>query len=349
MTQLSLFSADAESARPAAGACRPDAESECLLASFQNLRLGQGAHAESVRREVSQLRSVMREAGAGGQSIPLRSLFADPDLVARVLREPAVLIARSTGRARLLAVQHFIHTMGPALGRDRVADLATLDALLPARRSTGWHMTGTIVAGTPGRRRRRGPTLDASDLRCIVDAAGDGGGTHIRRDRALVSLHCFSGLRPEEIVRLCWQDLATELTTNGHYGLTASVERNGRRVSLILPGPASDAIEALARAVGGAIESLSGPVFCSRGVAGHVLSYRAARDVLQEACQRAGLPTVDSVSLRAGCAHWLRSQGLSDHEVAAVLGLARVRSVDRLLQCHAALDAQRVVRDMLPR
>jgi predicted XRE-type DNA-binding protein len=69
--------------------------------------------------------------------------------------------------------------------------------------------------------------------------------------------------------------------------------------------------------------------------------------VLQDACRRAGLPVVDAASLRAACAHWLRSQDLSDHEVATVLGLARVRSVDRLLRQHAALDAQRVVRDVL--
>jgi hypothetical protein len=49
--------------------------------------------------------------------------------------------------------------------------------------------------------------------------------------------------------------------------------------------------------------------------------------------------------LRAACAHWLRSQGLSDHEVAPVLGLAQVRSVDRLLRHHAALDAQRRVKE----
>jgi hypothetical protein len=58
---------------------------------------------------------------------------------------------------------------------------------------------------------------------------------------------------------------------------------------------------------------------------------------------------VESVALRAACAHWLRSPGLSDHEVATVLGLARVRSVDRLLRHHAALDAQRAVREMLGR
>jgi predicted transcriptional regulator len=64
---------------------------------------------------------------------------------------------------------------------------------------------------------------------------------------------------------------------------------------------------------------------------------------------RGGLPTVESTALRAAFAHWLRGLGLSDHEVAAILGLAWVRSVDQLLQHHAALDAQRVVREVLDR
>jgi integrase len=232
------------------------------------------------------------------------------------------------------------------LGHDPAADLASLDELLPAKWSTDWHATGALVAGTSGRRRRRGPTLDAADLRRIVDAAGAASSGQPLRDRALVALHCFSGLRPEEIVRLCWEDLAAELTVSGRYGLTAAVVRNGRHVRLLLPAPASDMVEALDGATGGSIESMSGPVLCAHGAPGRPLSYRAARDVLQAACRRAGLPPVESTALRSACAHWLRSQGLSDHEVAAVLGLARVRSVDRLLQRHAALDAQRVVREV---
>ena len=291
----------------------------------------------------------MREAGALGQPAALGGIFADLGLVARTLREPQVPIARTTGRARLVAVQRFIQVMGPALGRDPAADLATLDSLLPTRRPTGWHTTGTLVAGVPGRRRRRGPTLDAADLRRLVDAAGTGLIAQAPRDRALVALHCFSGLRPEEIVRLRWETLSTELTASGHYGLTVTVDRDNRRVLLLLPGPASDAVEALAGAMGGSVESLTGPVFCARGAPGRPLSYRAARDTLRDACRRAGLPPVDSSTLRAACAHWLRSQGLSNHEVAAVLGLARVRSVDRLLRHHAALDAQRAVREILGR
>lgn len=54
---------------------------------------------------------------------------------------------------------------------------------------------------------------------------------------------------------------------------------------------------------------------------------------------------MDVISSRAARAHRLRSQGLSDYEVAAALGLARVRSVDRLLERHIALDAQCMVKE----
>ena len=91
----------------------------------------------------------------------------------------------------------------------------------------------------------------------------------------------------------------------------------------------------------------TGPVFHAVGRPDRPLSYRGARKVLVEACAGAGLPPVTSAELRAGCAHWLRSHGLSEHEVASVLGLARVRSVDRLLSRHHALDAQRRVRERL--
>lgn len=343
MSQLPLFSAD----RPPLD--QPDADSEQLLASFRDARLAEGAHAQSGRREVSQLRALMREAGSAGEPGTLRELVADLDLLPRVLSEPRATIARSTGRARLLAVQRFIRLMGRTLGRDPIADLAALDARLPARRPNGWHTTGTLVGGAPGRRRRRGPTLDAADLRRIVDAAGDREGAYAIRDRALVALHCFSGLRPEEIARLRWNDLATELSANGRYGLTATVERRGRRMALLLPAPAADSIHDLARTVGGTVESLTGPVFCARDIPNRPLSYRAIRDVLQDVFHRTGLPHIDAAGLRAACAYGLRAQGLSDHEIAAVLGLARVRSIDRLLRNHASLDAQRTVREHVVR
>jgi integrase len=266
-----------------------------------------------------------------------------------LLREPAAPTSRATVRARLLALQRFIHHMGPSLGRDPKSYLAALDARIPSRRSRGWHTAGTLVGGTDRRRRRRSPTLDGADLQRLVKAAGETGGTHAQRDRALVALHCFSGLRPEEIVQSHWDDFTIEVSAAGRYSIVVTVKRRGGSLDLLLPAPAADEVANLARSQAGVIESLSGPVFCARGARSHPLSYRAARDVLQRSCRRAGLPTIDAAALRAACAHWLRAQGLTDHEVGAVLGLARVRSVDQLLRHHAALDAQRAVREVLSR
>ena len=147
-------------------------------------------------------------------------------------------------------------------------------------------------------RHSKRPTFDASLTQPAI-----GKGEQALRDRALVALHCFSGLRPEEFIRLRREDLATELTANGHYGLTAIVERGGRMVSLLLPEPAAAEVAALASSMGGTVESLSGPVLCARSVGGRPLSYRAARDVPDAACRGAGLPVVDAASLRAACAH----------------------------------------------
>ena len=349
MSQLPLFSMAIDPPPASADQRLALEDSERLLAMFASVRTAEGAHARSIKREMSQLRALVREAHMADSTVTVRTLFADPSLLAQVLREPTTVIARSTGRARLLAAQRFIQLVAPSLGHDPAANLAALDAHLPTQRSRGWHTTGTIVAGSAGRRRRRGPTLEAADLRHLIDVAGMEEKPSLHRNRALVALHCFPGLRPEEIVRLRWEDLDTELTVGGHYGLTAVIARGAGRVHLPLPEPVEVEIDALATSIGESRHSLTGLVLRSRSSPVHPLSYRAARDVLESACRRACLPPVDAASLRAACAHWLRSQGLSDHEVAAVLGLARVRSVDRLLTQHTSLHAQRTVRERLTR
>lgn len=345
MPQLPLFDLDGEipsDRQPL------DAKSERLLQEYGQKRESEAASERSVSREISQLRSIARSCGWPGTPLPLDRAFDDVSLIARVLREPEKPISQATGRARLLAAQRFYRVMGPALSFQGNTDLAALDSLLPARRSTGWHSAGTMVAGERGRRRMRGPTLDAADLRRISDGAGDGtGGDREVRDRALVAMQCYSGLRIEEIIQLRWNDLNTDLTDVGYYGPTASVEREGRKLRLALPGPIGEMLDALrVRAIARGLDPLE-PVFHASGRPSCPLSYRRARKVLVEACNRAGLPPVESAELRAGCAYWLRTQGLSDHEVAMVLGLARVRSVDRLLSRHQALDAQRRVREQL--
>ena len=260
MTQLSFLKPERPLGMRPAGEHWIGSRSVCS-ASSRSRRLTDEAHPRSVQREVSQLRAVARESGSVDQPAVLRTLLADVGLIAQALREPRTTIARTTGRARLLAVQQFIRVMGRQLGRDPIADLEALDRQLPAARSTGWHTVGTLVAGTTRRRRRRGPTLGAADLHRIVDAAAESARVELRqRDRALVALQCFSGLRAEEIVRLRWDDLASELTETGFYGPTATVERNGRRLRLPLAEPVADAIRALGLATDAPDQPQSGYV-----------------------------------------------------------------------------------------
>src|SRR4051794_5479085 len=118
MTHLTLFDHAAPTAIVAASPARPDDDTALLLATFQESRAAEGAHPRSVRREVGQLRALVREAESAGRFVTPQMLVEDVDLLARLLREPATMISRSTGRARLLAVQRFISIVGPLLGRD---------------------------------------------------------------------------------------------------------------------------------------------------------------------------------------------------------------------------------------
>jgi integrase len=324
-----------------------DPMSEALLDRYRAARIAAGAHVRSVAREVSQLRSVAREAGREDAPMPLADLITDMRAIAHALCEPRAEISRATGRARLLAIQRCLGSIGPMLGRDPSADLRVLDALLPAQPQRGWHDTGTLVAGTSGHRRQRGPTLSAADLGRIVAAVGyEDDAFRSARDRALVALHCFSGLHAEEIIGLRWEDLSLD-GMEETVGLIASVGRGRRHLDLPILGAGVEALRCHAEVVWAASGSCAGVIFRKRPRQSNPLSYRASRAILMEACRKAGLPPVESAALRAAYAYWLRSRGLSDHEVAAALGIARVRSLDQLLARHAALNAQRTVREWL--
>ena len=216
---------------------------------------------------MSQLRSIAREAGPAGDPLPLSLLFSDLATVARVLREQREVIAATTARSRLIAARRFIEIMASfqreGWNRDATTALATLDTLLPAARPTGWHRTGIQVAGVRSRRRLPMPTLSVTDLHRLVDAALQPDTPAVRavRDQAVVAVLCFSGLRPEELERLCWEHVKREARIAGTEALTAIVNRSDRRLHLPIVGPAAEAIKRLAASTGGDIGSLDGPVF----------------------------------------------------------------------------------------
>lgn len=327
--------------RPRHPAGKLDCDSETLLELFRGRRLANGAESQTVAREVSQLRSLAREATAK-RAAELRGLFSEARALARALLEPAAPIASATGRARLVAAQRFVRACGREIGIDASAFLDALDALLPARTPRDWHTAGTLVAGTRTRQRPLGPTLYPQDLDHIVAAAGRQNDYRGLRNRALVALHCYSGLRPEEVARL----RRSAVRPAGEGAEVVIVVQRDRRL-LRLPFPAHEAGPLLVLCRGHA-EGEPGQdsyLFRRGESAERPLTTRAVRTIVQGACARAGYPLASAADLRAAFAYWLRLRGLSDHEAAAVLGLHQVRTLDRLLARHAALDAQRMVRE----
>jgi len=343
--QLRLFDSPATAKIPArADREKLDGESEALLRRYRDARLATGAHPRTVSREVSQVRSLAR---ARGDSMPLVELFAEAGTLAQALLQPAATIAASTGRSRLIACQRFVRECGPAVGiPDAEAFLAGLDELLPARTHREWHSAGLIVAGTKARRCPQGPTLYPADLERIVCEGGSSNGARGRRDRALVALHCYSGLRPDEIVGLRTSQLVADATTEQ---LTIEMRRTGRLLRLPLVAPAAGPLLQLCFDYSEVEPCHRRAVCVFRRTERHdtPLSSRAARKIVQRACSRAGFPLATAVDLRAAFAYWLKLRGLSDHEAASVLGLKQVKSLDVLLRPHAALDAQRRAREVL--
>jgi len=342
MRQLSLFDRLPQSS---AGP-KLDASSELLLRNYGERRIADGASRQTVRRECCQLRVIVRVCSPPPNLRDITEVVTDLPAVAQALREPPSVISAATGRARLIAVQRFLRFIGPTIGREPYADIAALDVLLPAKSARGWHTAGTLVAGRGARQRRRGPTLASADLERIVAAASEGKPTfRAARDRALVAIQCFSGLRAEEAVALRWDDIVPHVRDDRYYGLEATVWRRGTDLRLPLLGPAGQALVELRALFDTLGIATMGPVFRVREGSDLPLSYRAVRKVLVAACANAGLPSVSSAELRAACAWRLQEMGLSDQEVCSVLGVSRVRTVDQLLRRHAALDAQRQVRE----
>lgn len=320
-----------------------------ILDEYRTVRLQQGASTVAIKREISMLRTLARQATATGLcEASLLALVQAPSQVAMLLVEPPDDVAHGTVRARLIAFQRLLTIVGPRFGRNPHADLEILAAQLPRSRAGGWHTAGVRVGGSKARRRSPGPVLAGTDLDGIVRAAGST--ARPTRDRLLVALHCFSGLRPQEIVLLTWEQFIHDaLQPDGRFGLVVAVRRGLKALRLMLPEIVRDAVDKHASATGPLAHALSGPVFIASQRTGRPLGYRGARKVLEAACGAAGFPAMTSAELRAAYGHWLISQGLSDHETTQLLGIEHARTMDRLLHRHRQLDAQRQVREVLDR
>ncbi|MDA1003258.1 MAG: hypothetical protein O3B31_07900 [Chloroflexi bacterium] len=201
---------------------------------------------------------------------------------------------------------------------------------MPSKDRSDWYESGVVLAGDTKRRRPTSPTIEPPDLARVIEAADKG--RHSLRDRAFVGTLCFSGLMVEEARTLTWRGLRWEPDAETW---SAPVERGGHRTRLSIFGAA---IPLLAR-----LRFDSSPtadaVFA--GPRGEPLTERQVRRIVRDACASVGFPLASRSDLLSAVTAYLSDQGFTEHQIAIALGVATVGTIDRRLERHRALDAQR--------
>ena len=232
MNQPRLFDVDLPDPLPKRG--RLDADSEAFLARYRE-HYSRDRSDGTVRGEVSQLRTVAREAEPRGRGDTLPAVLADISTLAEVLTSPAKRPSATTALIRLGAINaSLLLLFGSDEGRRRIEEL---DEALPKRGWSDWYQSGVMLAGDRSRRRAQSPTIEPSDLMRIVDAAGAGKrDSRSLRDRLLVAVHCYSGLDAGELRSLRCSDLQWEPEGEAW---SVAVTRGGKRTRLAIFGPAA--------------------------------------------------------------------------------------------------------------
>lgn len=330
VNQRPLFNLDALEPLPSRG--RLDVETESFLDGYREHYRGVRSDG-AVRGEISQLRSVVREASRLGRVVTLPEAVADAAILSAVLTTPAKRPSATTALIRLGAINAALRLhFGDDEGRRRIDEL---DRALPRCAGAEWHQSGVVIAGERKRRRPQSPTIEPDDLRRIVDAAAKGGRSpRALRDRLLVAMHCFSGLEAVEIRLLRWSDLRWESEADSW---SAAVIRCGRSTRLAIFGVAASLLIRQRLEVPAASEH----VFSNSR--GGPLTERQMRRIVLGACSCAGFPRAARNTLLSACAAFLSAAGLRDHDVAIVLGIEDMRTINRLLKPHQRLAAQRDV------
>ena len=209
-------------------------------------------------------------------------------------------------------------------GRRQIDDL---DEALPRRAGAEWYQSGVVLAGERKRRRPQSPTVEPDDLRRIVDAAAAG-------RRLLVAVQCFSGLDAREIRLLRWSDLRWESEAESW---SVAVDRRGKRIQLAIFGPAASLL------IRQRFEISAESEYVFANSRGEPLTERQARRIVLNACTTAGFPHAARSTLLSAAAAFLSGAGLRDHDLAIVLGITDMRTINRLLKPHLTLAAQRRV------
>ncbi len=137
-------------------------DTEALIGRFREARLGDGKAASTIAAEVSQLRSLARDAETHLR-IGLEELLGQPHRAAQLIELAGRACGRSTVLTRSRAIQRFaMLQLSEGEGRSWVTAFRNA---LPKTKSNGWHDSGLSLPGARSRSRRRSPTPDPEGSR----------------------------------------------------------------------------------------------------------------------------------------------------------------------------------------
>ena len=303
-------------------------DTEALIDRFKEACRRHGKAPSTIAAEVSQLRSVARDAKTH-LGMALEELILQPEEAAELIELAGRACGRSTVLTRSRALQRLaMLRLGEGEGRSWVTAFRNA---LPKTKSSGWHDIGLSLPGTRGRARPRSPTPDTDALEAILRLAT----SRSVVNGAIAGLACFSGLELDEICELRWSDLTWRDDSDATF-CEVWVHRRGRRTPCLIDPMGARPLFSLALTSGLQRGSY---VFPGRKDGEH-LSKTAMRDRLRHLCEGAGWPGLSRSQLTAAFVLWLRQHGLDDHSIRLNLGRRRAATIDRLTRSHGSIAAQ---------
>ena len=303
-------------------------ETETLIGQFREAQLKSGMAASTVAVEVSQLRSLARDAKAYLE-MELPDLFDRPSKAAELIEFAGQLTGRSTVLTRYRALKRLVMSqLGDGGGRNWIT---ALQSSLPKKKSSGWHDSGLSLPGSRKQVRPRSPTPDHDAIEAILQLAV----ARSSLDGAIAGLICFSGLELGELCGLRWSDVTWRDDGESAFCEVTVLRRRRRATCLIVPMGARPLLS-LALTSGLRPDNY---VLPGRKEGEH-LSKGAIRNRIKWMCEGAGWPGLTLSQLTAAFAVWLRGRGYDDHSIRLILGRRRTATVDRLLRDHERIASQ---------
>jgi len=310
--------------------------------AVRRLETGAELSPRQVEVQMRHLRWLLRQSMSRGGPATLAELAQNPELCARIFREPGK-VSRKQVSLILQAFEDFLHLMVDATAAGRC--LQAIETRLIPRQVKGWYQKER-VGGGHNTKTETVRLLFAPDLLAITEKAKEGkSGERVQRDLCLMALYCWSSLRVEEIVHLCWEQLLWEdLNPNATFGAWVRCSRYGTELTLPVHHRAAQPLAVLYAVTKRIMDRQpTGPVFRALRSPYEPLSYRSVKEIFDETVAKAGLQTTRRDLLAAYAHHLMKSHDYTILDLTKILGYADSHTVRLLLQTHLAWELNRKV------